>query len=439
MRKIVVLGAGVTGLAVANVVPCTIYEASHFAGGICNSYYLDFSGKKLSSSESAVKQNAYRFEIGGGHWIFGGDPPVKFLLANATFMKSYKRRSSVFLPDQSIFVPYPLQNHLSFLDRNIAVKAVLEIASSSKLTTPRTMAEWLELSFGKTLMELFFAPFHELYTAGLWTKIAPQDPYKSPANIPAILQGLVGRTQPAGYNVEFIYPRDGLDSLISVFARQSKISYRKRAVRIDIQTRRIFFDDGTSDDYDILVSTIPLNRLCEIANLKLEEESDPYTSVLVLNVAAVPSSNCPSDHWVYVPKSKARFHRVGFYSNVDQSFLPQKYRDTGEKVSMYIERSFAGGRKPSDHEISAYIEDVEKELKSWGWIEEVNFVDVTWIDVAYTWSWPDSRWSQIALGKLRENNIFSIGRYGRWSFQGIADSIKEGLTMGAALKSFMEL
>jgi hypothetical protein len=35
---------------------------------------------------------------------------------------------------------------------------------------------------------------------------------------------------------------------------------------------------------------------------------------------------------------------------------------------------------------------------------------------------------------LEEHGIYQIGRFGRWIFQGIADSLKDGLTAGGAVK-----
>jgi len=51
----------------------------------------------------------------------------------------------------------------------------------------------------------------------------------------------------------------------------------------------------------------------------------------------------------------------------------------------------------------------------------------TWIDVAYTWSWPGSAWRRQAINILSKYTIYQIGRYGLWRFQGIAESIKQGL------------
>jgi len=173
--------------------------------------------------------------------------------------------------------------------------------------------------------------------------------------------------------------------------------------------------------------------------LKLAAEPDPSPSVLVLNVGAVRGPRCPQDHWVYIPATEAGFHRVGFYSNVDESFLPGSSRGTDERVSIYVEKAYAEGEKPDNPEISDYSGKVVKQLQEWDWIREADAVDPTWIEVAYTWSWAGSQWRQKALSALEEQNIYPVGRYARWVFQGIADSIRDGLMAGAAMSSSVQI
>ena len=75
-----------------------------------------------------------------------------------------------------------------------------------------------------------------------------------------------------------------------------------------------------------------------------------------------------------------------------------------------------------------------RELQEWGFLEAAEVVDPTWIDVAYTWSWPGSAWPRLAMRALEQHGVFASGRYGRWTFQGIAESIREGLAAGATLR-----
>ncbi len=333
-----------------------------------------------------------------------------------------------------LYVPYPIQNNLTFLGKDIAEKVVSEIEKSTD-AIPNTMEEWLVKNFGKTLLEMFFGPFHELYTAGLWEKIAPQDAYKSPVDIETVKKGAFGeKAKAVGYNVRYLYPIEGLNTLALKMASNCDINYNKRVAEINLKSKEILFSDGGGDTYDKLLSTLPLNKALDFSGIQVDEEQDDYTSVLVLNIGAKKGVKCPDDHWLYIPKSRSKFHRVGFYSNVDDSFLPLSSRKDRDRVSIYVERAYPNGIMPTVDEIKTYSDSVVKELKEWKFISEAETVHPTFIDVAYTWARPGSNWQTKALELLEKNNVIQVGRYGRWKFQGIAESINDGFSLGKMFK-----
>ena len=86
--------------------------------------------------------------------------------------------------------------------------------------------------------------------------------------------------------------------------------------------------------------------------------------------------------------------------------------------------------------IRQYIGNVVAELQEWQFIDALEVCDPTWVEVAYTWSYPDSCWKDQALQALETYGIYQVGRYGRWAFQGIADSIRDGFILGASLKQW---
>jgi hypothetical protein len=194
------------------------------------------------------------------------------------------------------------------------------------------------------------------------------------------------------------------------------------------------FADGSQARYRRLISTLPLDLMTTLAGISTGAEADPFTSVLVTNIGAAKGAKCPADHWVYVPTSRSGFHRVGFYSNVSPAFLPASVRDRDTHVSLYIERAYVGGAKPGDSELSAYAKELIGELRAWGYIADVDVLDHTWVNTAYTWSTPGSSWRSRAMAALEAQAIYPVGRYGRWVFQGIADSIRDGFMVGGALK-----
>ncbi len=431
MSQTLILGGGMTGLAAGYVSGLPIYEAAQQPGGICSSYYVR-PGSTERLHKTPTGGEAYHFEIGGGHWIFGGDPSIIQFIRKVVGYETYHRRSSVYFANEKLYVPYPLQNHLRFVDPKLASKALTEMSRQPRAFN--TMKEWMQQNFGQTLCELFFYQFHALYTAGLYDRIAPQDGYKSPVNISHAIQGAFSDVAPVGYNVKFVYPTEGLNTLALRMAEVCDINYGKRVVHIELESHVVVFEDGSSVGYDQLISTLPLNKAMEISRLNVDCAVDPYTSVLVINIGAKRGPLCPDDHWLYIPNSKSGFHRVGIYSAVDRNFLPASARATGDRVSIYVERAFEGGRQPDEMQVRLYSQSVVDELQDWGFITEVEVLDPTWIDVAYTWSWPNSRWKEIALAELEKHNIFQVGRYGRWIFQGIADSIRDGFIVGSSFK-----
>jgi protoporphyrinogen oxidase len=425
-----IIGAGMTGLAAGISSGLPIYEAADIPGGICSSYYMKPGEPEPLPPDARAEDvdRAYRFEIGGGHWIFGGDPTVLRFIEQAVDMVRYERRSSVYFPETGKYVPYPLQNNLRFLDAELAAAAIDEMARPKG--TIETMQQWLVEYFGPSLTELFFRPFHELYTAGLYDRIAPQDAYKSPVDIGLAVRGALLDAPAVGYNTTFLYPGKGLDALARRMAESCDVRYGKRVVAIDGAKRRVSFADGSRADYRNILSTLPLNVAAEMAGISTAAPADPHTSVLVLNIGGPRGPRCPDDHWLYIPQSDNDFHRVGFYSNVDRSFLPRESRDAGSRVSIYVEKAFQPGQAPKPEAVESYGAAVAEELVRWGFISAAEVVHPTWIEVAYTWSWPQSPWRGQAMSALQKAGVYQIGRYGRWTFQGIADSIRDGFVAG---------
>lgn len=429
----IILGGGITGLSAGYASGLPVYEAKDVAGGICTSYYMKKEQtKKMFAPPS--NDEAYHFEIGGGHWVFGGDSTIVKFIDRLSPFKRYNRSSAIYLADTDTLVPYPIQNNLHALDKETAKKALAEMTGNDNAPTKiMTMADWMEASFGKTLCRIFFFPFHDLYTAKLYQTIAPQDAHKSPIKKEHVTKGFEGKP-PAevGYNHTFIYPKKGLDHLMRRLAEKCTINYGKRAVKIDTAKKIVHFSDKSSVTYENIISTLPLNRMAKLAGLKLKEKSHPSPSVLVMNIGAVKGPKCPTEQWIYIPKTKAGFHRVGFYNNVDVMFLPKSHREKNDRVSVYVEKAYPEGTQLTEKQINDLKKAIIKELQEWGWIKEVEVCDPTWIETAYTWSWPNSTWKEDALRGLEKYGIYQIGRYGRWVFQGIADSIKDGLMIGGA-------
>jgi protoporphyrinogen oxidase len=365
--KTIILGAGMTGLAAGIKTGATIYEALDKPGGICRSYC----------------KNGYVFERGGGHWIFGSNDMRQFIERYDNVIDR-ERKASVYYNQ---FLEYPIQTSLSRHE---------EFNSWS-------MKGWLTRKFGTELCQTFFYPFNAKYTDGLYDRVIQDDPAKTPD------------PRGKGYNDTFYYPVNGLDNLSDQMAKKCDIRYGKEAVAIDREGKRVQFKDGEVVEYDRLITTLPLKKTIEMTGDKADDLI--YTKVCVLNIGAESAFDTPGYHWVYIPDKDVPFFRVGFYSNVHRDFA------SPGGVSIYVERALKGGEVED-----GYVDYVLHILRKWGWIGQVHVCDISNIEYAYTWVTRDTL-RDWYISNLKKDGIESIGRYGKWRFQGISESLMDGLSV----------
>lgn len=369
--KGLILGAGFTGLAAGIKTGLPIYEASEQAGGICTSYFRD----------------GFEFSHGGPHFLFGKGVGLDYIKSLVP-VAEHERRAGIYYNHT---FPYPIQT----------------VAQKPIVATPGSLKEWFSKKFSVAECNLFFNPQNEKYTAGFYDEIIQCDEFKSP---PAGSVGFVST---------FCDPVGGLTPLVKKMAEKCTIQYKKAACKIDVEHKAVAFTDGTAERYDKLISTIPLGQLLAMCGYPLREIQLPYNSVLVLNIGAEPDVCTPKEHWLYVPFCKTNFYRLSFYSNVDTAKAPPG------KVGMAVEMAFSPEFDYEDLDVPFIIREVVSELQSWRMIGPTITVDPTWVKTAYTWLHAkETRDNHLAW--LKERDIISTGRYGKWHFQGMVDSIKDG-------------
>jgi len=363
MSRTVILGAGITGLTAGYDTFSEIYEALDVPGGLCRTQ----------------RMKGWMFDWGGGHWIF---PPKENVVIFKQFIDSLGIHFNTYEKKQGVYFDTIIDGSI----QDYASKPANAIDSSMKC--------WLLEKFGIELSNLFFFPFNDNYTNGLYETCLPDNLYKNPSKI-------------VSYNDFFGYPWNGLDALVNKLAEKCKIRYNKKVVSIDTKNKAILFEDKDYTCYDKLISTIPLSHLLEMIGA---DHSLPHTSTTVFNIGASKGENFPKHHWLYFPYSKSGFYRVGFYSNVDPMFAPN------DMCSIYVESS-------NDKIIFKDVlkELIDKKIIGMGYVASINH-----IPVSYTYQDNESN-VQNYLDQLKKLDILSTGRYGKWKFQGIADSITDGL------------
>jgi len=437
--KIIIIGGGITGLTCGYFSKGYVFEQENHIGGLLASYCFNISSNRkwYCIERNSNENNAY-FDK-GGHWLWGLDerPHIRDLLHRLSSLEKFARKASVYLVDYDVFIPYPIQYHIGMLPRDLRNKALEDLLLARRELLPEvnkgeiTFAEFLKKAFGEALYKIFFEPFNYMYTAGLLYEIAPPRYFKAPNDLNLILKGAKEpqHIENSGYNAYFYYPTIGLGSLIwKLYSNLGiKVHLTSKVTSIDIMRKKITINDSITIEYDKIYAAIPLVKILRliesIERENLIKKADPFTSVLVINAIAKRSHKVPQDHWIYLPRTKSGFYRIGFYSNVSKIFLPKRYRNE-DYVAIYIEKALPGNqnRLNLDNEVYKILDEViELNL-----VNEIIAFTYDFIEVGYTWERVKSTWVDESLQYLRSHNIIGIGRYGKWGrIESIVESMED--------------
>ena len=124
----------------------------------------------------------------------------------------------------------------------------------------------------------------------------------------------------------------------------------------------------------------------------------------------------PSDldyHWLYIPSKENNFYRVGFYDNILSE----------GRMSLYVEVGF---NTHEEIEIGSELLKVLKGLKGVGIMSDHKLIshETIVMNPAYVHINKESiKDVKMKTELFNENNIYSIGRYGEWTYCSIEDNI----------------
>lgn len=420
--RIVVLGAGISGLAAAFALKettgydCPIYEQEQSAGGLCRTlnrgaFTLDLVSHVLHFRSAAARRLVH--EALDGHLIeLRRDSAVRF---------------------QGRGVPYPFQSHLGFLPTRESIECLGGYAFSwlrRNLESPgnaRHFAEWIRTHFGHGIARHFMTP----YNTKLWgvpleeLSVDWLRPFVPNTSFREIFGSFLShRVNGAGYNSVIHYPANGgIQSLIDALTERTACLHTgHRATSIDLKAKRIGFENGSTVSYDRLISTVPLNRLIlqardvpadiQAAAMRLRS-----TSLRCLTFC-VRKPQRHSRHWLYFPERQFPFFRLVFPSNYCPALCPPGCSIISAEIS---------------HPDPGHAGDLEQEVMQQ--LLTLRLIDQS-SDVAYVnnsffpYAYPVHDFHRAAsvsriLEYLQAHGVRSIGRFGAWRYSSMDDAIAE--------------
>ncbi len=417
-RQVVVLGAGLSGLATSRElrrvgVAHRVIERSSRPGGLACTveeagYRFDRTGHLLHLRDESLRS-----------WVLEALPELHWL--------EIERKSVVF--SHGVETKYPFQSNTFGLPPEVAFACVSDFVRAHHDPAPRevvTFEDYCRRYFGDAISDRFMVPYNQK----LWGRHPRElsaswcDRFVPKPSLDDVLRGAFGLPARAlGYNARFSYPRLGMGELVSALAeRAGVIELDKQVLRIDAERRELVLADEIIA-YERLISSIPLDRLLGL--MGHEEPALVCAPLRYLDVAL----NTPCErtwHWAYVPDPEIPFYRVGSYSNLSPAMAPPG------KGSLYVELS-----SRAEPDLATLLPQVADHLIAMGVIrarEAIRFARARMIEHAYV-IYDQARAPALerVAPLLEAAGVSSIGRFGAWEYSSMEDALRAGLCAARAV------
>jgi protoporphyrinogen oxidase len=404
-----IVGAGISGLSTAAFLRDKDYlvlEADREIGGYCKTikkegFVWDYSGHFFHFKHADIEA-----------WLRERMPGQRIL--------SVEKQSFIAITSGKKWIDFPFQKNIHQLPQDEFIDCLhdLYFARAGGSQQPETnFKEMLYARFGRSIAEQFLIPYNEKLYATDLSKLDKDamGRFFPHADLNDIIRNMKVADN-ATYNAHFTYPEGGAIEYVKAIASEvdpKKMAMEEALLSIDLKNR-IAKTSKREIKFERLVSSAPFNRLLKMTGLPHDEAAFSWNKVLVFNLGFNKKGRA-GVHWCYFPNRERIFYRLGFYDNIFNT----------DRLSLYVEIGFpAGATVAVDAARARVLEDLKKE----GIIDDHQLVAEHHVvmDPAYVHI---TRASNAELARLRRvlgaHGVYSIGRYGGWTYCSIEDNIVE--------------
>ena len=415
--KYLIIGAGISGLTFANYTKNNylILEKESEVGGYCRT----------------IKKGDFIWDYAGHFFHFKTDEFKKLFLNEVNKDDIIHKDKCTKILYKNDLIDYPFQTNIHELDKQDFIDCLYDLFNREEKGNYNNFLDMLYGKFGKSIVEKFLKPYNEkLYACDL--KSLDKDamgrffPY---ADIKQIINNMK-KTEDVSYNNEFLYPKDGAGSFIDILYNnldKNRILLNTCITSIDYDNKIVTTSTNAQYKFEYLINTAPLNHFLKLFNnpdFNKLEKSLSYNKVLVFNLGFNKKSKFTKEHWIYVPSKNCNYYRIGFYDNILDS----------DKLSVYIEIGYS---KDENIDIDKQLNLTLHNLKVQGIIDDSfkleEYVSII-MDPAYVHINTSTEQEISKLKQdLRNNNIYTIGRYGAWTYCSMEDCMLEAKNLSKKL------
>lgn len=408
----IIIGAGATGLAYASMTnnPYIVLEADNEIGGYCKT----------------IKQDGFVWDY-SGHFFHFRRPEMETYICEFMSEKPMKCRKHTQIKYGASYVDFPFQKNIHQLPKEELIECLYDLFNNN-YSDYHTFKEMLYCKFGKGIAEKFLIPYNEkLYAIDLnkldCDAMGRFFPY---ADKEEIIRNFRNDNN-VSYNDYFTYPKGGAIEYINSLAQRvetSNVHLGESVISIDLHNKTVCTQKKVYH-YDNLISTIPFTKLMELCGIDYDNTIYSWNKVLVFNLGFDKKGNDGKNNWVYFPNKQLSFYRIGYYDNI--------FSD--DRMSLYVELGFS---KDDGIDVEFWKDRVLSDLKKAGIMSEgqslISEHHVV-MDPAYVHITSQSI-ADVNSKKqlLAETDVYSIGRYGCWTYCSIEDGMNEAQYLAEKLK-----
>jgi len=418
MRRICILGGGLTGLAACRRLEAEgeaplLFEKQDRPGGWCRS----------------IEKDGFVFDYTGHLFHVSRNETLEYLkeLHVLETMKRHQRAAAIWIDGH--VTPYPIQINTWGLAPEIRKDCLLGFirAWRDQKSSAVNFRQWVLERFGDGLARHFFFPYNEkLYRIACGElSLDWVGRYVPRPSLEEVVDGALGlHGKDTGYNAHFWYPENGGIAMIA-----NAMAKRCRGVRpgteirsVDLDRRVLETSGGEKERFSALISTIPLPQLVDLLPRPLPdalvEARTALRWVRVLNIALGVEGEAPvTEHWLYFPSEGFPFYRVGFPSN-HGNVAPEGCHTVSVEISLD-----PSGTIPDVSPAEQLLEEIglldRKKIR----VRLLNIIDPAYV----VYDHARRRAMETLVSFFLSHGIFPAGRWAEWKYSAMEDALHDGI------------
>jgi protoporphyrinogen oxidase len=418
MQKILIVGAGISGVSIAKMLTgrseVTVYEKRNIPGGLIHCTTID----------------GYLYHKVGGHLFNSKIEKVldwfwQHFDKENEFIKA-KRNARILWDDK--IIGYPVEGSIYQMDEKTIHSIVndwLQLKNNKLYSDPfayPNFEAFLKDQFGNTLYQKYFKPYNEK----IWQTDLSNIPMnwlegKLPMpNLPEmIFNNILHREESEMVHSTFYYPRNnGSQFIVNRISEGLNIICNVEINSIKYEKGQWIVNDNES--FDAIIYTGDVRNLSTILKPNINKLNTVLTEVKQLHSNGTSNMLCTTDEtdtsWLYIPEPSLMAHRIIYTGNFSEN-----NNKPGERKSCVVE--FSG---------MASVENMKNEIKKLP--GNLNPIANNYEPNSYI---VQNKNTRELISELKKNLIhqkfFLLGRFAEWEYYNMDKCIEASMNLSTTL------